>query len=125
VAFRLPGLSGFAAVGAGDGPELAPVPLGGHVAAPVPALGLNYLITVGGAAPASGGSGAFPQYAAWLGQVIAYAGGAAPAGWALCDGSLLDVGEYPALLALIGSAYGGEGQTFALPDLRGRILLGS
>jgi microcystin-dependent protein len=57
--------------------------------------------------------------------VIAYAGGAAPAGWALCDGSLLDVGEYPALLALIGSAYGGEGQTFALPDLRGRILLGS
>jgi microcystin-dependent protein len=124
VAFRLPGLSGFAVVGAGEGPGLAPVPLGGHVAAPVPALGLNYLINVGGTAPASAGSGAFPQYEAWLGQVIAYAGSDVPAGWAPCDGSLLDAGEYPALFALIGNTYGGEGQAFALPDLRGRILLG-
>lgn len=123
VAFNLPDLDGFAAIGAGQGPGLPPVALGGRVGAPVPALGLNYLINIDGAGP-SGGGGAFPQYASWLGQVIAFAGSAVPAGWALCDGSLLAVEQYPALFALIGNDYGGDGAAFALPDLRGRILLG-
>jgi microcystin-dependent protein len=46
---------------------------------------------------------------------------AAPGGWAPCDGQLLPIGEHPALFALIGTRYGGDGSTtFALPDLRGR-----
>lgn len=124
VAFNLPDLDGFAAIGAGQAPGLPQVALGGRVAEPVPALGLNYLINVAGDAPPAEGSGAFPQFASWLGQVVAYAGSAVPAGWAVCDGSLLDTGQYPALFAVLGTAYGGGGPSFALPDLRGRILLG-
>jgi microcystin-dependent protein len=124
VAFNLPDLDGFAAIGAGQGPGLQPVALGGRVAAPVPALGLNYLINVRDAAPPSGGDGAFPPAGSWLGQVIAFAGSVVPDGWALCDGALLDPKQYPALFALIGNDYGGDGGAFALPDLRGRILLG-
>jgi microcystin-dependent protein len=46
----------------------------------------------------------------------------APQGWAFCDGSLLSIAENDVLFALIGTTYGGDGQTtFALPDLRGRI----
>lgn len=49
----------------------------------------------------------------------------APANWALCDGALLSIRAYPALYALIGTVYGGDGQqTFALPDFRGRIPIG-
>lgn len=45
-----------------------------------------------------------------------------PLGWAFCDGSLLPISQYDALYALIGTTYGGDGQTtFALPDLRGRV----
>lgn len=46
----------------------------------------------------------------------------APAGWAFCDGQLIPISENDALFNLIGTTYGGDGQeTFALPDLRGRI----
>ena len=46
----------------------------------------------------------------------------APNGWQACDGSLLAISEYDALFALIGTTYGGDGQTtFAVPDLRGRV----
>jgi microcystin-dependent protein len=45
----------------------------------------------------------------------------APVGWQYCDGSLLSISEYEALFTLIGTTYGGDGQTtFAVPDLRGR-----
>jgi microcystin-dependent protein len=45
-----------------------------------------------------------------------------PAGWARCDGSLLPISENDVLFNLIGTTYGGDGQTtFALPDLRGRM----
>lgn len=45
-----------------------------------------------------------------------------PVGWALCDGSLLAISENTVLFELIGTTYGGDGQnTFALPDLRGRL----
>lgn len=51
-----------------------------------------------------------------------FAGSYAPAGWALCDGSLLPISEYTALFNLIGTTYGGDGvTTFGLPDLRGRF----
>ena len=51
-----------------------------------------------------------------------FAGNFAPAGWAFCDGSLLQISENETLFNLIGTTYGGDGQsTFALPDLRSRL----
>jgi microcystin-dependent protein len=51
-----------------------------------------------------------------------FGGNFAPAGWAFCDGSLMAISENDALFALIGTTYGGDGQsTFGLPDLRGRL----
>jgi microcystin-dependent protein len=51
-----------------------------------------------------------------------FGGNFAPAGWALCDGRTLAIAEYDPLFALIGTTYGGDGQTtFNLPDLRGRL----
>ncbi|MBJ7309366.1 phage tail protein [Rugamonas sp. CCM 8940] len=51
-----------------------------------------------------------------------FAGNYAPAGWMFCDGSILPISENDALFNLIGTTYGGDGQsTFALPDLRGRL----
>jgi microcystin-dependent protein len=45
----------------------------------------------------------------------------APQGWAACEGQQLQISEYDTLFALIGTTYGGDGQTtFALPDLRGK-----
>src|SRR3954464_4349777 len=47
-----------------------------------------------------------------------------PKGWALCNGQLLPINQNQALFALLGTNYGGNGQTtFALPDLRGRVPL--
>ncbi len=51
-----------------------------------------------------------------------FAGNFAPAGWMFCEGQLLPIAENENLFNLIGTTYGGDGQeTFALPDLRGRI----
>ena len=58
----------------------------------------------------------------YIGEIRLFAGTFAPAGWAFCDGTRLAISEYDALFALIGTTYGGDGQqTFALPDLRGRV----
>jgi microcystin-dependent protein len=60
----------------------------------------------------------------YVGEVRMFAGNFAPAGWAFCDGSLQSIAENETLFQLIGTTYGGDGQnTFALPDLRGRIPL--
>ena len=46
----------------------------------------------------------------------------APKGWALCNGQLLPINQNQALFSLLGTTYGGNGQTtFALPDFRGRV----
>jgi microcystin-dependent protein len=58
----------------------------------------------------------------YVGEIRMFGGNFAPAGWAFCDGSLLSIAENETLFQLIGTTYGGDGQeTFALPDLRGRI----
>lgn len=58
----------------------------------------------------------------YVGEIRMFAGNFAPAGWMFCDGSLLPIAENETLFTLIGTSYGGDGQsTFALPDLRGRI----
>ncbi len=59
---------------------------------------------------------------AFIGEIRMFGGNYAPQGWALCDGRLLSISENEVLFALIGTTYGGDGQTtFAVPDLRGRI----
>ncbi len=63
---------------------------------------------------------------AYAGEIRLFANAYAPRGWALCDGQLLPVEEYPVLFALIGATYGGDGATtFALPDLRGSLPVGA
>lgn len=62
---------------------------------------------------------------AFVGEIQMVAFPFAPTGFALCDGRLLPVDQYPALYSLIGVTYGGDGvNTFAVPDLRGRAPLG-
>lgn len=57
----------------------------------------------------------------YVGEIRMFGGNFAPAGWAFCDGSLLPISENEVLFQLIGTTYGGDGEsTFALPDLRGR-----
>ena len=58
----------------------------------------------------------------YVGEIRMFAGNFAPAGWAFCDGQLMPISENETLFNLIGTTYGGDGQeTFAMPDLRGRI----
>ena len=58
----------------------------------------------------------------YVGEIRMFAGNFAPLGWMFCDGSVLSIAENETLFQLIGTNYGGDGQsTFALPDLRGRI----
>jgi microcystin-dependent protein len=60
----------------------------------------------------------------YVGEIRMFAGNFAPAGWSFCEGQLLPISENETLFQLIGTTYGGDGQsTFALPDLRGRLPL--
>ena len=58
----------------------------------------------------------------FVGEIRMFGGNFAPAGWAFCSGQLLAISENDVLFNLIGTTYGGDGQqTFALPDLQGRL----
>jgi microcystin-dependent protein len=58
----------------------------------------------------------------YIGEIRMFAGNFAPINWAFCNGQLLPISEYDALFALLGTTYGGDGQTtFGLPDLQGRL----
>lgn len=61
-----------------------------------------------------------------IGAIVPFGGWDAPAGWLICDGTLLNKNDYPELFDAIGYSFGGEegGSTFGLPDLRGRVPLG-
>ena len=60
----------------------------------------------------------------YVGEIRMFAGGFPPAGWMFCEGQLMSISENAMLYTLIGTSYGGDGQsTFALPDLRGRLPL--
>jgi microcystin-dependent protein len=62
----------------------------------------------------------------FVGQIMPAGFGITPRGWAPCDGRLLAIQQNQALFSLLGTTYGGDGRsTFALPDLRGRAILGS
>ena len=61
----------------------------------------------------------------FLGEIRAVGFNFAPQGWAVCDGSLLPISQNDALFSLLGTTYGGDGQTtFGLPDFRGRVAVG-
>lgn len=58
----------------------------------------------------------------FVGEIRIFCGNFAPRGWAFCQGQVLPIAQNTALFALLGTQYGGDGQsTFALPDLRGRF----
>jgi len=62
----------------------------------------------------------------FLAEIIMFAGNFAPRGWAFCQGQILSIAQNTALFSLLGTTYGGNGQTtFALPDLRGRVPVGT
>ncbi|MCV2882445.1 phage tail protein [Actibacterium sp. XHP0104] len=85
---------------------------------------LHYVIALEGTYP-SRSSGIAPlEEEDYIGDVRPMAYGFAPRNWAQCNGQLLPIQQYQSLFALIGTTYGGNGQTsFALPDLRGRVAL--
>src|SRR5262247_1539362 len=61
----------------------------------------------------------------FLGQIQPFGFNFAPTGWATCDGQILSIAQNTALFSLLGTTFGGNGQTtFGLPDLRGRVPIG-
>jgi len=61
----------------------------------------------------------------YMGIIKLFAGNFAPQGWLYCSGQILPISQYTALFSLLGTTYGGNGQTtFALPDLRSRVPVG-
>ena len=89
-----------------------------------PSQALNYLICLDGTYPTENGGGGLDE--GFIGEITLFAGNFAPRGWALCDGQLLPVSQHDALFSILGTTYGGDGETtFGLPDLRGRVAIGA
>jgi microcystin-dependent protein len=62
----------------------------------------------------------------YLASIVLFAGNFAPRGWQFCAGQILAIAQNTALFSLLGTTYGGNGQTtFALPDLRSRVPVGT
>ncbi|WP_282098378.1 tail fiber protein [Qipengyuania polymorpha] len=140
--FALPDLRDDLAIGAGWGPGLDSIGLGQSYGADTrplseinlptsfggngqalnnyeTSLGLNYVIHTGGYGMDSGSANL-------TGSVHLWAGNFDPNGAMICDGRLLPISGYPLLYSIIGTTYGGDGVTsFAIPDLRGRTIIGS
>ena len=61
----------------------------------------------------------------YVGEIRIFGGNFAPSGWAFCNGAIQAIAQNNTLFTLIGTTYGGDGQsTFALPDLQGRVPVG-
>jgi microcystin-dependent protein len=90
-----------------------------------PSLAMNYLVALQGIFP-SRDTGAGTSTDPLLGTVRLSAAPSVPNGWTTAQGQLLPINQNQALFALFGTTYGGNGQTtFALPDLRGRAVIGA
>ena len=88
-----------------------------------PSLGLNYLVAVSGIYPTRDAVPPGDQPA--FGEIVAYADNVVPNGFLPADGRLMSIAQNAALFSLFGTTYGGDGvTTFALPDLRGRDVVG-
>jgi microcystin-dependent protein len=144
--FALPNLNGVAVIGAGTGAGLNPQVLGQQTGSPSvtltpgelppnlggtsqpfnnyqPSLAMTYMICVQGIFPSQGGGSASLDL---LGDIDVFAGNFVPTDYLPCDGRLLSIAQNTALFSVIGTTYGGNGTTtFALPDLRGRTIVGS
>ncbi len=147
--FQLPDLRGRVPIGAGAGPGLASRDLGemlgaqsttltnlnipsvlGGAGLPYsnmqPSLGLNFLVSESGIYPVRDGGSGFGSGFPVLGEVTMFAGNFAPSGRPFANGSLLAISGNEALFSLLGTQFGGDGvSTFALPDLRGRDVIGA
>ncbi len=141
--FALPDLRGRVAVGADATTPLgtefgqqtttlatAQLPAPAGSAQPVnndqPSLALNYIIATSGNFPPRDSGSGFDASTPTLGQISEFAGNFAPSGWAFANGALLPISQNTALFSILGTTYGGNGTTtFALPDLRGRTLVGT
>lgn len=105
-------------------PLVSSIEVGQKAQGQVQGLALTYYIALQGIFPSQGGSGAQPDV--MLGEVRVFAFGFAPRGWAICAGQLLPINQNQALFSLLGTQYGGDGRTtFALPDLRGAVAVGT
>ncbi|OYU65230.1 MAG: hypothetical protein CFE22_14860 [Cytophagaceae bacterium BCCC1] len=83
-----------------------------------PYLALNYCISLFGIFPSQSSSQPF------VGDICLFGFNFPPTGWAACNGQLLSIAENEVLFQLIGTTFGGDGQTtFGLPDLRGRAAI--
>src|SRR5262245_6802650 len=144
--FALPNLGGVTMIGTGQGGGLGPEQLGVLHGAPSvtltrpelpshlggtsqafdnyqPSLPVTYMICVAGIFPSRDGGGGVHDI---LGEVMPFAGNFVPRDYLPADGRLLSIADNTALFSLIGTYYGGDGmQTFALPDLRGRTIIGA
>jgi microcystin-dependent protein len=89
-----------------------------------PSIALNYIIAVNGIFPSRDGSNV--SNLPFIGEISLFAGNFAPDGWMFAQGQILPISQNTALFAILGTSYGGNGQsTFALPDLRGRNIVGA
>lgn len=62
----------------------------------------------------------------YIGEIRMFAGTFAPMNWAFCQGQVLNIAQYSALYAILGTQFGGNGSTnFALPNLSGRVPVGT
>jgi len=137
--FALPDLGGRTMIGTGQGPGLSPFVVGqqdgtdsvtlakanlpvskGGSGLPFdnrePSLAVTYLINAGG-----GSSGVD-----LLGEIVPFAGNFVPTGYLQAAGQLVSIASAPDLFLLLGTTYGGDGETtFGLPDLRGRTIIGA
>lgn len=89
----------------------------------VQTLGMNYYIATVGVFPSQNSLN--NTGSPYLGQIMLHSSNRVPSGWALCDGSLMNLSQNTALFSVLGTTYGGNGTTnFALPDLRARVPMG-
>src|SRR5262245_53733474 len=141
--FAIPNLGGVTMIGTGQGPGLSPENLGvpdgtsnvtltlpelppdlGGTSQPFdnyqPSLPVTYMICVQGNSPFSGGKHDL------IGEVMPFAGNFVPTDYLPADGRLLSIAQNTDLFNVIGMTYGGDGvNNFALPDLRGRTIIGA
>jgi microcystin-dependent protein len=144
--FAIPNLGGVTMIGTGQGPGLSQEQLGvpdgtssvtltlpelppdlGGTSQPFsnyqPSLPVTYMICVQGIFPSQGGTGALQDM---IGEVMPFAGNFVPTDYLPADGRLLSIAQNTALFSVIGTTYGGDGvTTFALPNLRGRTIMGA
>ena len=86
-------------------------------------LGISYIIATQGIFPPLSGNPGYSNII--IGEIRLFAGNFAPAGFAFCHGQILPIAQNTALFSILGTTYGGNGQTnFALPDLRGAVPVG-